>query len=87
MAKMTNIFLLILTVIFFSSSYKYYLSNKNSESKIYNRNNIDKIINTKISNIPILENDTNNVIKFNDGFSNETFNDKPRSFWNLLKSK
>ena len=87
MAKMINIFLLILTLIFFSSSYKYYLSNKNSEDKIYNRNKIDKIISTKISNIPILESDTSNVIKFNDGFSNGAFKDKPRSFWNLLKSK
>ena len=29
----------------------------------------------------------NNVIEFNDGFSNELKNDKPRSFWNLLKSE
>ena len=53
----------------------------------FNRDNIDKIINAKISNLPILKNDTNNVIKFNDGFSNEINNDKPRSFWNLLKSE
>ena len=41
----------------------------------------------KITNLPILKNDTNNVIQFNDGYSNEMKNDKPRSFWNLLKSK
>ena len=34
-----------------------------------------------------LKNDTNNVIQFNDGFSNKIKDDKPRSFWNLLKSK
>ena len=30
---------------------------------------------------------TENVIEFNDGFSREIINDKPRSFWNLLKSE
>ena len=43
------------------------------------------IRNTKISGLPILKNDTDNVIEFNDGFSNEMKDDKPRSFWNLLK--
>ena len=28
-----------------------------------------------------------NAIVFNDGFSSEIKNDKPRSFWNLLKFK
>ena len=67
--------------------YKYYSSSQNIEKKNYNRKNIDEIINTKISNLPILENDTNNVIEFNDGFSNDIKNNKPRSFWNLLKTK
>ena len=68
-------------------TYKYYSSSQNIEKKNYNRNNIDEIINTKISNLPILENDTKNVIEFNDGFSNDIKNNKPRSFWNLLKAK
>ena len=59
--------------------------NKNIEIKNFNRKNIDEIINKKISNLPILDNDTNNVIFFNDGFSNELNNDKPRSFWKLIK--
>ena len=87
MSKMFNLFLGILTLSFFFSIYSFYSSNKNLESKEFNRNNIDKIINQKISNLPILKNDTNDVIEFNDGFSNEIKNDKPRSFWNLLKFK
>ena len=87
MSKMFNLFLGILTLSFFFSIYSFYSSNKNLESKEFNRNNIDKIINQKISNLPILKNDTNNVIEFNDGFSNEIKSDKPRSFWNLLKFK
>ena len=47
----------------------------------------NQIINSKISNLPILKNDTDDVIEFNDGFSSQIKNDKPRSFWNLLKFK
>ena len=74
-------------LFFFINIYNFYSFNKNIETKEFNRNNIDQIINKKISNLPILKNDTDNVIEFNDGFSNEIQNDKPRSFWNLLKFK
>ena len=74
-------------MIFFFNIYGFYSSNKNLDSKEFNRKNIDQIINTKISNLPILKDDTNNVIEFNDGFSNEIKNNKPRSFWNLLRFK
>ena len=87
MGKIFDFFFCILIIIFFFYIYSFYSSNKNLESKEFNRNNIDQIINKKISNLPILKNDTDNVIEFNDGFSNEIKNDKPRSFWNLLKFK
>ena len=87
MSKIFNIFLGILIFIFFFNIYIYYSSNKNLESKKFNRSNINQIINKKISDLPILKNNTNNVIEFNDGFSNKISNDKPRSFWNLLKFK
>tara|TARA_Y200000002_G_scaffold340491_1_gene311102 strand:+ start:1012 stop:1275 length:264 start_codon:yes stop_codon:yes gene_type:complete len=87
MSKIFNIFLSILILIFFFNIFKFYSSNKNLETKDYNRTNIDQIITKKISNLPILKNDTENIIEFNDGFSNEIKNNKPRSFWNLLKFK
>ena len=87
MNKFLNIFFFIFILIFFYSTYKFYSSNKNIQAKNYKRDNINEIINTKISNLPILKNDTEDVIEFNDGFSNELKNDKPRSFWNLLKFK
>ena len=87
MRKVINLFFLSLVLFFFFQSYKYYSAQINIEAKDFNRNNIDEIINQKITNLPILKNDTNNVIEFNDGYTNEIKNDKPRSFWNLLKSK
>ena len=85
MVKILNFFFILLVFIFFLTTYKYYSSNKNIEAKNFNRKNIDKIINAKILDLPVLENDTNNVIEFNNGFSNQMENDKPRSFWNLLR--
>ena len=85
MKKLLNFFFLILVFLFFLTVFKYYSSKKNIEIKDFNRNNINTIINNKTTNLPILENDTYNVIEFNDGFSNEIKNDKKRSFWNLLK--
>ena len=87
MGKILNIFLGILILIFFFNIYSFYSSNINLESKEFNRSNINQIINTKISNLPILKNDTDDVIEFNDGFSTDIKNLKPRSFWNLLKFK
>ena len=87
MQKIVGIVLIILVTIYLGSTYKYYSSNKNIKNKEFNRNNIDQILNDKISSLPILKNDTDNVIEFNDGFSFEIKNDKPRSFWNLLKSQ
>ncbi len=85
MIKIINIFFLVFITIFFLSTFRYYSSNKNIEAKKYNRTNIEKIINTKRLNLPILQSDTNNVIQFSDGYSEEVINDKPRSFWDLLK--
>ena len=85
MNKIVNIFTFVIILIFFLSTFKYYSSNKNIDAKEFNRKNIDQIINTKILNLPILNDDTNNVIEFNDGYSNEITNGKTRSFWNLLK--
>ena len=85
MKKFLNISFSLLILIFFFSTFKHYSSKNNFELRNYNRNNINDIINTKISNLPVLRNDTDNVIQFNDGFSNVIQNEKKRSFWNLLK--
>ena len=77
--------LYIIILLFFFNIYNYYSSNKNIKNINLNRANIEAIIKTKISNIPILENDTNNVIEFNSSFSEEIKDNKRRSFWDLLK--
>ena len=62
-----------------------YLSEKNI-SKIYkNRKNVDQQINEQITNLPILKNDTDNIIEYNYGFNSNNKKIK-RNFWNLLKN-
>ena len=87
MNKVLNILIFITIIIFFSITFNYYSSNKNINNKKYNRSNIDQIIKDKVIDLPILKSDTNNVIEFNDGFSDKIKNEKKRSFWNLLKIK
>jgi len=87
MHKIINLFFVIIILLFFFNIYNYYSSNKNVKNINLNRSNIEEIIKTKISDIPILKNDTNNVIEFNDSFDEEIKNNKKRSFWDLLKSK
>ena len=77
----------ILIIIFILSIFKYYLSDKNIVIKKTNRTNMDEILKQKIVDLPVLSNDTNNVIEFNDSFENEINENKKRSFWELLKSK
>ena len=49
--------------------------------------NVDQLLKEKISELPVLDNDTANVIEFNDSIETEFDNEKKRSFWNLLKNK
>jgi hypothetical protein len=87
MNKIANLFFLTCIILFFFNIFKYYHSSVNIKKINFNRSNIDKILKSSISNLPILVNDTNNVIVFNSSFLEKTKNNETRSFWNLLKSK
>ena len=87
MHKFLNIFMTIVIIIFIFVIFDYYSSNNIISIKSYNRVNVDEILNKKIKDLPILVNDTNNVIEFNDSFEEELDKNKKRSFWDLLKSK
>ena len=74
----------LLIIFFILGVSNFYLSNKNISLKDYNRSNIDLILKEKIRDLPILANDTSNIIEFNDSFDEEKNNEKKRSFWELL---
>ena len=87
MIKILNIIMFLLIIIFIFSIYNYYSSNKNIDAKNYNRKNIDQILKEKIIDLPILKNDTNNVIEFNNSLKDDIEENKKRSFWDLLKKQ
>ncbi len=87
MQKALNILMFLLIILFILNIYRYYSSSKNIEIKNFNRANIDEIIKKKISNLPVLANDTDNVIEFNNSLESERESEKKRSFWELLKIK
>ena len=77
MIKIFNIIMFLLIIIFILSIYNYYSSNKN----------IDQILREKIIDLPVLKNDTNNVIEFNNSLKDGIEENKRRSFWDLLKKQ
>ena len=87
MYKVLNILMILIVTFFIFFVYNYYSSSKNINTKSFNRTNIDQLLKEKISELPVLENDTANIIEFNDSLKNEFNNGKKRSFWNLLKNK
>ena len=85
MIKIFKIIMFLIIIIFILSIYNYYSSNKNVDAKNYNRKNIDQILKEKIIDLPVLKNDTDNVIEFNNSLKDEIEENKKRSFWDLLK--
>ena len=87
MRKIINILLFILIISFLLFTLRFYVSSKNIKDKSFNRINIDQILKEKIKDLPVIENDTDNVIEFNNSLEKEISNEKKRSFWDLLKNK
>ena len=74
----------ILTIIFYLLFiFIIYFSSDNRSKIIKNRSNFNYNMQKKNLNLPILENDTNNIIEYNfEGSKNNKI--KKRYFWNLL---
>ena len=75
-------FLLIIFFIFYISYY--YFSDTNIEKIYKNRINLSLNLTKNAGELPLLNNDTNNIIEYQN--SDESMEKiKKRSFWNLLK--
>tara|TARA_B100000941_G_C28328452_1_gene460316 strand:+ start:197 stop:457 length:261 start_codon:yes stop_codon:yes gene_type:complete len=77
--------IVILVSSFFVFSFNYYISDRNLNTVKNNRENLETKILENTSALPILQNDTNNVIEFNSGFENSNKQNFKRSFWELFK--
>ena len=75
-------FLLIIFFIFFINYY--YFSDANINKIYKNRSNLSLNLSKNADELPLLTNDTNNIIEYQN--IDETMEKiKKRSFWNLLK--
>ena len=78
-------FILIFVLMFFLIVFNYYFSDKNKDLVINNRSNINKNTFTNVSELPVLYNDTNDVIEFNSGLDDTKNRNFKRNFWDLFK--
>ena len=67
--------------IFFSI--RFYTSDENIKKTFRNLNNINNDLSTNNQNLPLVSNDTEDIIKYLN--NDENSNKKKYSFWNLLK--
>ena len=86
MSKITDIILISLTIFFIFIIFEYYSSQKVINIKTHERANIEQILKEKSIRLPILSNDNENVIEFNNSIKDQLNDEKKRSFWELLKN-
>tara|TARA_B100001741_G_scaffold311129_1_gene311670 strand:+ start:1147 stop:1404 length:258 start_codon:yes stop_codon:yes gene_type:complete len=79
--KYFTFFFIIFLFIFFSI--RFYTSDKNIKKTFRNLNNINNYLSTNNQNLPLVSNDTEDIIKYLN--NDENSNKKKYSFWNLLK--
>ena len=77
------IFIFIIFLFFFVTG-KYYISDENKKKSYKSLNNIEKRIKIFSQNLPILEEDTSNIIEYVEN-SNEN-KKKKFNFWQLLEA-
>ena len=82
--NLLNLLFLIIPTIFFFFVISAYLSDENRKKINLNRLNVNENIVKKSSDLPILKNDTDNIIEFNSGYNDEIKKKTKRNFWNLL---
>ena len=77
------IFIIVISLFLFFTG-KYYFSDFNKKNSYRSLNNIDEKINLYTQNLPILEDDTKNIVEYI-----EQTNDKKKkkfNFWKLLEN-
>ena len=77
--------MLIFILSFFIITFNYYFSDKNIDLVKNNRISFESNIQKKTMDLPVLKNNTNDVIEFISGFENPSKKNFKRNFWELFK--
>ena len=80
--ELKNVFYIIVIFIFIFFVTNYYFSDKHKKKSYRSLVNLDKKIDIYAKNLPLLKNDTNNIVEYveNTGVNNK----KKYNFWKLL---
>ena len=85
MKKIINIITLLFIITFFFLIINYYFSNSHIEMIKLKRDNYD-IKNYNMTNLPVIEGDTQGIIEYNTGYNIDKSKNFKRSFWELFKN-
>ena len=77
-------FFVLIIFLFLLLTGKYYFSDMNKKNSYRSLKNIDEKINTYVEKLPILEDDTKNIIEYVEQSNNKK--KKKFNFWNLLET-
>tara|TARA_B110000003_G_C16520231_1_gene484697 strand:- start:337 stop:603 length:267 start_codon:yes stop_codon:yes gene_type:complete len=80
--ELKNLFYILVIFIFVFFTIKYYFSDQNKKKSYRSLASLDKKINEYAKKLPILKDDTNNIIKYVENAG--TNNKKKYNFWKLL---
>ena len=83
--KIKNIIYLILLVLFLFSISNYYFSEKNIIKVNKLRTNYYSKVSNAFQDLPVLENDTGNIIEYSNGIELYKKKKKNYKFWDLFK--
>jgi len=82
--KIKNIFYLASFFIFIILTTKFYFSDKNIKETNKSRSLYSAKLNNNTQNLPLLKNDTNNIIEYINDIEIYKKNKKKFTFWNLI---
>ncbi len=77
--------ILVFILSFFIIVFNFYFSEKNINLLKKNRKNLETTVSKNITNLPVLTNNTNDIIEFSSGFNDTNKSFFKRSFWELFK--
>ena len=81
--EIKNLILLLIITFFLFFTGRYYFSDTNKKKSYRSLNNIDLKINTYTKKLPVLDDDTKNIIKYVEKSNNKK--KKKFNFWELLE--
>jgi len=82
--KIIKTIYVLVIFLFIYFVFKIYFSENNIKEINKNRLNIEENLKKSLSNLPVLENDTKDIIEYNSNFDIKKSIKKKRNFWKLL---